>query len=153
MRLETNLDKNLTAYAQAFERCPEYKLDMDLPYGVAKHNIQDRDRTSLSFRSKPYKSGETYQPVEEGLERSAAYSDANDIVNFKTFRRITLSHLEDDYGGIKGAASALNSFIKYHKSECGIFDPKPHCLPYETCPRRDAEMDDILAGSFFWSIM
>jgi hypothetical protein len=141
MRLETNLTKNLMAYAQAFERCPEIKRQMDSSYGSAKHNIEDRDRDS----GNPYTSGGTYHPVEEYLERATAYSDENDIANFKEYRRRTLESLEGDYKRITAASNALNTFVKYHKSKCGVFDPQPRPL-HESCPRRDREVDDYTRG-------
>jgi hypothetical protein len=137
------MQKNLLIYTQAFERYEPFKKAMDLPFGSAKRRIRDRDDYEPGGScngSNPYKTAPEFHPVEDNLERAFRAADTNSIRTYKKYRQVVLEKLEPQYQRIVASSMALNNFVKYHKTPCGLFDAEPH--PPGHCDRLSYEFDD-----------
>lgn len=141
------MQKNLLTYAQAFEQHIPFKVAMDLPYGAAKRRLRDREGSESGESCNaynPYKTSREFHPVEDGLERAFQAADSNSIRPFKKYRSIVLDSLKPQYQRICAASMALNTFIKYHKTPCGIFEAEKHA--HDHCRRLVHEFDDYTVG-------
>ena len=80
----------LLAYAQTFERNPDFKEQMFSPYGEARRRLdplhqrpRDPSRTYPWHKQRPFNFGSVFHPVEDMLEHASLASETGDKKEFK----------------------------------------------------------------------
>lgn len=114
--------EKLLEYAQAFERNPRFRAEMNPAWGAARRNRDERARRVFASREfNPFKQ-EPFHPVETNLEMASIASEDNDADAFKQARSAVLEYLEPQYQRIVAQAAAMAEFVKAenrHKEERG----------------------------------
>lgn len=115
------MNEKLQRYARAFERCPQFKWQMSMPY-VGRQTEQDLEdwltlgftntKTDLRTSQSPFTERfHRMHPLEHALHCAEDASTQNAEIAFKLHRTTILNYLEPQYGRIVAAADGLRRFV------------------------------------------
>ncbi|ESZ90765.1 hypothetical protein SBOR_8836 [Sclerotinia borealis F-4128] len=114
----------LTAYAQAFERYPSYKMQL----GLRREDIIDLDDRDLDHKKylrtgafNPFHAP-TFHPLEYALSMAKDAAVSGEAEIFKEYRRNALRYLEPQWARIEEANHEMTEFVKREKVSDGLFD-------------------------------
>lgn len=114
------MHQKVVAYAQAFERHPMLRSEMDTDSCTATENILDRIAASYGEKVRNCFKDPHCHPVEAAIELSCLAAEKNDVDEVKEHRKVNLEFLEPQYQRIMAASTALCEFIKDQKTPRGI---------------------------------
>ena len=133
---------NLLAYAQSFDRNPNYKSEMKPIYGLSRHFETELLHAEQKFgdddseyahldRSIPFDlecSQNTFRnhPLEQSLGYASTAGELQRIQMFKRYRANVIEFLEPQYRRITKASMVLADFVKRGKVPGCLFDNIHH---------------------------
>ena len=120
--------RNLVVYAQSFERCEQYRRDMNPTYGIASCLLSGAH--SFPEIENPFMRGPIH-PVENALLIASKACDDDDIEAFKPARKLVIEYLEPQYQRIAVAATLVAVLVKKRKKPGYLFDPKSPKLGFK----------------------